>query len=58
MALTKELLKKSAQLEGLSDEQIAAIVELSKNDEDTVVGGKYRDLLNDLDASIKEVSGV
>lgn len=58
MALTKELLKKSAQLEGLSDEQIAAIVELSRNDEDTVVGGKYRDLLNDLDASIKEVSGV
>lgn len=58
MALTEELLKKSEALQGLTEPQIAAIVELSKNDEDTVVGGKYRDFLNDFDASIKEASGV
>jgi hypothetical protein len=58
MALTEELLKKSEALQGLTEPQIAAIVELSKNDEDTVVGGKYRDFLNEFDASIKEASGV
>ena len=58
MALTEELLKKSEALQGLTEPQIAAIVELSKNDEDTVVGGKYRDFLNEFDAAIKETSGV
>ena len=58
MALTEELLKKSEALQGLTEPQIAAIVELSKNDEDTVVGGKYRDFLNEFDTAIKETSGV
>ena len=58
MALTKELLKKSAQLEGLSDEQIEAIVTLSANDEQTVINGKFATLHNELDTAIKEVSGV
>ena len=58
MALNKELLEKSEALQGLTEPQIAAIVELSKNDEDTVVGGKYRDFLNEFDTAIKEASGV
>ena len=58
MALTEELLKTNEVLQGLTEPQIAAIVTLSKNDEDTVVGGKYRDFLNEFDTAIKETSGV
>lgn len=58
MALNEELLKKSEVLQELSEPQIAAIVELSKNDEEAVIKGKYSDFLNDFDKAIKEASGV
>ena len=38
MALTAVLLRANAALAGLSEEQIAAIEELSRNDENTVIG--------------------
>ena len=40
MALTTELLKGNAATAGLSDEQINAVVEMSKTDETTVIGQK------------------
>lgn len=58
MALTEELLKKSEALQGLTEPQIAAIVTLSKNDEDTVVGNKFATMLNEFDTAIKEATGV
>lgn len=53
--LTLELLKSS--LQGLSDEQLNAIVTLSKNDEDTVVGTKFAALHNELDEMVKSITG-
>ena len=40
MALTTELLNASTALAGLTDEQKSAIVEMSRNDEQTVIGQK------------------
>lgn len=58
MALTNELLKGNAATAGLSDEQISAIVELSKNDETTVIGQKTGEIYGGLDADILAASGI
>ena len=57
MALNKGLLTKEALLQGLSEEQINAIVTLSKNDEDMTFNTKFAALHNELDEAIKEVTG-
>lgn len=58
MALTTELLKGNAATAGLSDEQINAVVEMSKNDETTVIGQKTGEIYGGLDADIFAASGI
>ena len=58
MALTIELLNANAGLTGLTDEQKAAIVEMSKNDETAVIGQKTGEIYGGLDADILAASGI
>ena len=58
MALTTELLKGNATTAGLSDEQINAVVEMSKNDETAVIGQKTGEIYGGLDADILAASGI
>lgn len=58
MALTTELLKANTQTAALSDEQIAAIVEMSRNDETAVIGQKTGEIYGGLDADILAASGI
>lgn len=58
MALTTELLRANAATAGLSDEQVNAIVEMSKNDETNVIGQKTGEIYGGLDADILAASGI
>lgn len=58
MALTAELLKANAATSGLTDEQINAITEMSKNDESTVIGQRVGEIYGGLDADILATSGM
>ena len=58
MALTTELLNANAATAGLTDEQKTAIVEMSKNDETTVIGQKTGEIYGGLDADILAASGI
>ena len=58
MALTTELLNANAALVGLTDEQKTAIVEMSRNDETTVIGQKTGEIYGGLDADILAASGI
>ena len=58
MALTTELLNANAALSGLTDEQKSAIVEMSRNDETTVIGQKTGEIYGGLDADILSASGI
>lgn len=58
MALTTEILKANAATAGLSDEQIKAVVEMSVNDEATVIGQKIGEIYGGLDADILAASGI
>jgi hypothetical protein len=56
--LTTEMLKQSSALAGLTDEQLNAIAEMSKNDENAVIGTKIGALHGQYDADILAVTGV
>lgn len=58
MALTTELLRGNAATANLSDEQINAVVEMSKNDETAVIGQKTGEIYGGLDADILAASGI
>jgi hypothetical protein len=58
MALTNEVLKANEALSGLTDDQLAAVVQLSTNDEDTVIGTKVGEIHGQYDKDILEISGV
>ena len=58
MALTTDLLKANAATAGLSDEQMNAIVEMSTNDENTVIAKKTGEIYGGLDADILAASGI
>ena len=58
MALTTELLNANTALAGLTDEQKAAIVEMSRNDETSVIGQKTGEIYGGLDADILSASGI
>ena len=58
MALTTELLKGNAATATLSDEQINAVVEMSRNDETSVIGQKTGEIYGGLDADILAASGI
>lgn len=56
--LTIEMLKQSSALTGLSDDQLTAIAEMSKNDENTVIGTRIGALHGQYDADILGVTGI
>ena len=56
--LTTELLKQQAALQGLTDVQLTAIADLSKNDEDVVIGKRFGELYRQLDETIEKSTGV
>lgn len=56
--LTNEMLQQQQALAGLTDEQRAAIVTLSKNDEEQVIGNRFREVYNQLDATIARETGI
>ena len=58
MALTAELLRANAGLTGLTDEQVNAIVELSRNDENTVIGNRIGELHGQYDKDVLSVTGI
>lgn len=58
MALTASVLKANAGLAGLSDEQIGIIEELSKNDENTVIGNRIGELHGQYDNDVLSVTGI
>lgn len=56
--LTIELLKANAATAGLTDEQLNAISEMSRNDEAAVIGQKTGEIYGGLDADILAASGI
>ena len=56
--ITNEMLANDAVLTGLTDEQKAAIVTLSRNDEEAVIGGRFREVYNQLDETIARETGI
>lgn len=58
MALTRALLIANAALAGLTDEQITAIEELSRNDENSVIGTRIGELHGQYDTDVLSVTGI
>ena len=56
--ITQEMLAADAALSGLTDEQRNAIVLMSKNDEEVVIGNRFREVYNRLDETIAKETGV
>lgn len=56
--LTIEMLQQNSALTGLSDTQLNAIAEMSKNDENTVIGTKIGALHGQYDADILGITGI
>lgn len=56
--ITVEMLAADAALAGLTDEQKNAIALMSKNDEEVVIGNRFREVYNKLDETIARETGV
>lgn len=56
--LTIEMLRQSSALTGLTDDQLNAIAEMSRNDENTVIGTKIGVLHGQYDADILGITGI
>lgn len=56
--LTIEMLRQNSALTGLTDAQFTAIAEMSKNDENTVIGTKIGALHGQYDSDIFSVTGI
>ena len=56
--ITNEMLAADAALSGLTDEQRSAIVLMSKNDEEVVIGNRFREVYTQLDATIAKETGI
>ena len=56
--ITLEMMAADAALSGLTDEQKNAIVLMSKNDEEVVIGNRFREVYNKLDDTIAKSTGV
>lgn len=56
--ITKEMIAADAVLSGLTEEQQDAIALMSKNDEETVIGNRFREVYNQMDATIAKATGV
>lgn len=58
MALTAAILRANAGLAALSDEQLSIIEELSRNDENTVIGARIGELHGQYDNDVLSVTGI
>ena len=56
--ITVEMLAADAALTGLTDEQKNAIALMSKNDEEVVIGNRFREVYNKLDETIARETGI
>ena len=56
--ITIEMLAADAALAGLTDEQKNAIALMSKNDEEVVIGNRFREVYNKLDETIARETGI
>ena len=56
--LTIEMLRQNASLTGLTDAQLTVIAEMSKNDENTVIGTKIGALHGQYDSDIMSITGI
>lgn len=56
--LTVDMLRQNKALSGLSDEVLSAVAEMSKNDENTVLGNRIGTLHGQYDNDIYEVTGI
>ena len=56
--LTIEMLRQNASLTGLTDAQFTAIAEMSRNDENTVIGTKIGALHGQYDSDILSITGI
>ena len=56
--LTTDILNGNEALSGLTDEQKSAIVALSESDENTVIGNRFGEVYRQMDATIKEATGI
>ena len=56
--LTIEMLRQSSALTGLTDDQLNAIAEMSRNDENTIIGTKIGALHGQYDADILGITGI
>jgi hypothetical protein len=56
--ITVEMLTNDTVLGSLTDEQKQAIATLSKNDEEVVIGGRFREVYNQLDETIARETGI
>lgn len=55
--LTVDMLKMNAALQGLTEEQLNAVAEMSRNDENTVIGNRIGALHGQYDADIMSITG-
>lgn len=58
MALNPDIITAQESLKGLSEDQISAIVTLSKNDEETVIGTRIGELHGQYDKDVLSVTGI
>lgn len=58
MALTSETIRGNADLAGLNDQQVAALVQMSQNDENDVIGRRIGEVYRTMDETITNVTGV
>lgn len=58
MALTKSILESTKILEGLTDEQKLAIITLSNNDENAVIGSRFGEVYRQMDETILDATGI
>lgn len=56
--ITEEMLNAQAELAGLTPEQRNVILTLSRNDENTVIANKTRDIYSQMDETIRTATGV
>ena len=56
--ITQEMLAADAALSELTEEQKQAILLMSKNDEEVVIGNRFREVYNQMDATIAQATGV
>ena len=56
--ITREMLTNDTVLGTLTEEQINAITTLSRNDEEAVIGGRFREVYNQLDETIARETGI